>query len=66
MPSSRIAAVTMASVPLGVSGWIAPEVPTRMNVSAPSLSSSSTAIAEDGHPIPVETTLTFSPSSVPV
>ena len=44
-----MAAVTIARVPEGVSGWIAPEVPTRMNVSAPSLMSSSTAMADEGH-----------------
>jgi hypothetical protein len=66
VPSSRIAAVITASSPLNESGCIAPDVPTRMKVSAPILISSSTAMAADGQPIPVETTLTRSPSSVPV
>ena len=33
-----------------------PEVPTRINVSAPILINSSTAIAVEGQPIPVEVT----------
>ena len=47
-------------------GCIPPEVPTRMNVSAPALTSSSTAIAALGHPIPVDVTETGTPSSDPV
>ena len=47
-------------------GCIAPDVPTRMNVSAPAPTSSSTAIAVDGQPIPVEVAATGTPSSVPV
>ncbi len=43
-----------------------PQVPTRRNVSAPMLCSSSMAMEADGPPIPVEQTETFSPSSVPV
>ena len=37
-----------------------------MKVSAPHLTNSSNAIAADGPPIPVEVTLTFSPSKYPV
>ncbi|CAB4668249.1 unannotated protein [freshwater metagenome] len=37
-----------------------------MNVSAPTIANSSTAIAADGQPIPVEVTDTFSPSRYPV
>ena len=43
-----------------------PQVPTRMNVSAPMLCSSSIAMEADGPPMPVEQTDTFSPRSVPV
>jgi hypothetical protein len=43
-----------------------PEVPTRMNVCAPMAANSSTAMAVEGQPIPVEVTDTFSPSNVPV
>ena len=52
--------------PLRTSSCIPPHVPTRMNVSAPHLTSSSIAMAADGPPIPVDVTLTFLPSSVPV
>ena len=44
----------------------APQVPMRMNVSAPHLTSSSTAIAVEGHPMPVEQHETLMPSTVPV
>ena len=50
--------LTMAISPVFVSGCIPPEVPTRMKISAPILISSSTAIAVEGQPIPVETTET--------
>jgi hypothetical protein len=42
------------------------EVPPRMKVSAPILASSSTAMAGDGPPIPVEATDAFSPPRNPV
>ena len=48
-----------------VSGEIAEDT-TRMKVSAPIFTSSSTAMAAEGPPIPVEVTLTFSPRRVPV
>ena len=39
-----------------------PQVPTRIKVSAPHFTSSSIAMDADGPPIPVEVTLTFTPS----
>ena len=47
-------------------GCIAPHDPTRTRVWAPMVQSSSTAIAAEGPPMPVEVTLTATPSSVPV
>mgnify|MGYP002515984316 CR=1 FL=1 len=41
---------------------IPPQVPTRINVSAPHNTNSSMAMDADGPPMPVEVTLTFSPS----
>jgi hypothetical protein len=46
--------------------WIDPVVPTRMKVVAPMAASSSTAIAVDGDPIPVEQIETMRPPSSPV
>ena len=66
VPSMRTAPVAMTISPLVTSSLIPPQVPTRIKVSAPMLASSSMAIEADGPPIPVEVTLTFSPSSVPV
>ena len=43
-----------------------PEVPTLIKVSAPSLANSSTAIAVEGPPIPVEVTDTCVPWTLPV
>src|SRR5260370_5020060 len=49
-----------------ISGWAAAHVPTRRKVCTPSSFSSSTAIATDGPPIPVDIVDTFTPSSEPV
>ena len=54
------------SVPGISSGCIPPQVPMRRKVCAPSAANSSMAMAADGPPMPVEVTLTFVPSSVPV
>ncbi len=43
-----------------------PQLPTRTSVRAPALTSSSTAIAAEGPPMPVEVTLTGTPSRLPV
>ena len=43
-----------------------PQVPVRTKVSPPMAQSSSKAITAEGPPMPVEQTLTFSPSRVPV
>ena len=66
VPSKRIAPVAITRSPPKTSGCIPPEVPTRIKVSEPQWISSSMAMDADGPPIPVETTLTVSPSSVPV
>jgi len=47
--------------------WMAPQVPTRMNVSVPIAMSSSSALAVEGPPAPVEQAEIGPPSrSVPV
>jgi hypothetical protein len=51
---------------MSVSGWIPPHDPTRMRVSAPTRANSSTAMAAEGEPIPVDVTDIGVPSSVPV
>ena len=51
--------------PHWTSAQVEAQVPTRMKVSAPHLWSSSTQMAVEGPPIPVEVTVTRSPSSVP-
>src|SRR5260370_21635474 len=56
----------MTRSPILISGWAAPHVPTRRKVCTPSSFSSSTAIATDGPPIPVDIVDTFTPSSEPV
>ena len=66
VPSARTAPVAITTSPPFTSREIPPDVPMRMNVSLPHLYSSSTAIEALGPPIPVLTTLTFSPRSVPV
>lgn len=54
----QIAALTSSLMP--------PQMPTRTKVSAPTAVNSSSAMTADGPPMPVDTTLTFAPSSVPV
>jgi hypothetical protein len=61
VPSSRTAAWATITSPRRRPGCIAPQEPTRIRVWAPRLQSSSTAIAAEGPPIPVEVTLTTSP-----
>ena len=51
---------------LWTSRAIPPQVPVRIKVSAPAAWSSSMAITAEGPPMPVEQTVTFSPSRVPV
>ena len=65
-PSMRTAPVATTISPLVTSSLMPPQVPTRTKVSAPRLASSSMAMEAEGPPMPVDTTLTFSPSSVPV
>ena len=64
-PSKEHEDLTTYSPP-SIFSCIPPQVPTRKNVCAPHLESSSMAIAADGPPIPVEVTLTLTPSNVPV
>ena len=66
VPSMRTAPVAMTRSPLFTSSLMPPQVPTRTKVSAPMLASSSMAMEAEGPPTPVDTTLTFSPSRVPV
>ena len=66
VPSMRTAPVATTRSPLFTSRRMPPQVPTRTKVSAPKLDNSSIAIAAEGPPIPVDTTLTRSPKSVPV
>ena len=48
-----------------IPGWRAAVLPTRMNDVTPTRASSSTAIAVDGQPIPVEVTVISRPLYVP-
>ena len=66
VPSSRTVAVEMTRSPRATFIWSDPAVPTRMKVSAPMRASSSTAIAAEGQPMPVEVTETLIPSTSPV
>ena len=61
VPSSRMAAVPTITSPGCTSGVTEPLVPVRISVLAPTLTSSSTAMAMDGQPIPVEVTETGIP-----
>ena len=62
VPSIRTAAVAITVSPLFTSSCMPPQVPIRTNVSAPALISSSMAIEADGPPMPVDVTLTLTPS----
>lgn len=66
VPSIRTAPVATTTSPLRTSRRMPPQVPTRTKVWVPRLASSSMAMAAEGPPMPVETTLTFSPSREPV
>ena len=66
VPSMRTAPVGRIRVPGTKCGCMPPQVPMRRNVSAPHCTSSSIAMAADGPPIPVEVTLTGTPSKNPV
>jgi len=61
----RTLPLTTTMSPHWTSAQVEAQVPTRMKVSAPHLWSSSTQMAVEGPPIPVEVTVTRSPSSVP-
>ena len=66
VPSIRMAPLAITISPPITSSCMPPQVPTLKKVSAPHFESSSIAIAADGPPIPVDVTLTFTPSRVPV
>ena len=66
VPSMRMAPVAMTRSPPTTGSCIPPQVPTRTKVWAPHRVSSSMAMEADGPPMPVEVTLTFTPSSRPV
>ena len=66
VPSMRTAPVATTTSPLWTDRSIPPQVPTRTKVWTPMLASSSMAMAAEGPPIPVDTTLTRSPRRVPV
>src|SRR5256712_2398796 len=66
VPSLRTEPSAITRSPILISGWAAPQVPTRMNVCTPSSFSSSTPIATDGPPMPVDIVDTGTPSSLPV
>ena len=65
VPLLRMAPVGMMRVPGTSVGSMAPQVPTRMRTSAPHFFSSSTPMAVLGPPMPVDMTVTVSPSRVP-
>src|SRR3972149_7922454 len=65
VPSRRTAAVDIARSPQSRSGVSEPQEPTRMNVFAPILLSSSTAMAAAGQPIPVEHADTIVSPTIP-
>ena len=62
----RIAPVAITISPPFTFISMPPHVPTRINVFAPILTSSSSAIEADEPPIPVDVTLTFVPFKYPV
>src|SRR5579885_579082 len=66
VPSSLTEPVEITTSPTLVPFESAPVVPTRINVSAPTLSSSSTTIAAAGPPIPVDVHETGEPLNFPV
>ena len=66
VPSYLTAPVAITLSPTLVKSCIAPDVPILTKVLAPILANSSTAIAVEGHPIPVEVTDTDLPLYFPV
>ena len=60
--SYRMAPVATTTSPDWTFRSIPPQVPVRMNVSAPHLWSSSIAMEAEGPPMPVEQAVTFSPA----
>ena len=65
VPSCLTADMAITESPEHTGRAIPPQVPTRIKVFTPTAASSSTAIADEGPPMPVEHTVTVSPRSVP-
>ena len=65
VPSLRNEPSLTIRSPGSMPGWSAPVLPTRMNDVTPTRASSSTAIAVDGQPIPVDVTVISRPLYVP-
>ena len=65
VPSFRKAPSLTIRSPGSIPAWRAAVLPTRMNEVTPTRASSSTAIAVEGQPIPVEVTVTSRPLYVP-
>ena len=66
VPSCLTAPLAITKSPTLVCSCIAPEVPSRTIVFTPMFANSSTPIAVEGHPIPVDITLTGLSLYVPV
>ena len=65
VPSARMAPVTTTTSPPMTSRLMPPQVPMRMKLFTPSRCSSSMQMAAEGPPMPVEQTMTFTPSKKP-
>ena len=66
VPSSLTAPVAIKISPFFTDFSTDPDVPILIKTSAPICANSSTAIAVEGHPIPVETTETSTPLYLPL
>ena len=64
--SSAVALMAMTVSPIFMPAFRPPAVPTRMSRLAPSITSSSNTMPDDGQPMPVVCTLIGLPSNVPV
>ena len=65
VPSMRTAPVATTRLPPITSVCMPPQVPTRISVRTPVWHNSSTPMAVEGPPMPVDMTSTFSPSRLP-
>jgi hypothetical protein len=62
VPSAFAAPVATTMSPISMPSWSAPVVPTRTTVSTPTRASSSSAMAAEGPPMPVEQMVSGRPS----